>query len=68
MIMTSDDSNNCEHAETCHKCNKKLGSDTVRDPCRLTGEFRGAAHNTCNVNVNNTHFKNPVFFPYSKRI
>ena len=39
-------------------CEKLLGKDKVRDHCHLTGQFRGAAHNGCNIN-----YKIPKFFP-----
>jgi hypothetical protein len=32
----------------------------VRDHCHITGEFRGAAHQSCNLNVR-TSLKIPVF-------
>lgn len=35
----------------CHICQKKLESDRVRDHCHVTGKFRGAAHNACNLNL-----------------
>ena len=35
-----------------------MGSDRVRDHCQLTGKFRGAAHNDCNLN-----YKVPKFIP-----
>ena len=39
-------------------CEKLLGKDRVRDHCHLTGRFRGAAHNCCNIN-----YKIQKFFP-----
>ena len=36
----------------CHICNEDLGADRVRDHDHLTGLFRGAAHNECNLNIN----------------
>ncbi|XP_043276035.1 uncharacterized protein [Venturia canescens] len=40
------------HAATkCHMCERPLlGGDRVRDHCHLTGKYRGAAHNECNLN------------------
>ncbi len=34
----------------CHICGFELGADRVRHHCHLTGKFRGAAHNDCNLN------------------
>ena len=38
-----------DEAETCHICNKELKEDKVRDHCHFTGQYRGAAHNSCNL-------------------
>jgi len=38
-----------------------LGEDKVRDHCHLTGKFRGAAHNECNLQYRVPRFI-PVFF------
>ena len=39
--------------KTCHICKKELltdnGFDKVRDHCHFTGKYRGAAHNSCNL-------------------
>jgi hypothetical protein len=35
-----------------------LGADRVPDHCHLSGKFRGAAHNDCNIN-----YKPPKYFP-----
>ena len=32
-----------------HICNEELGKDRVRDHCHLSGKFRGAAHEVCNL-------------------
>ena len=37
-----------DKAETCHICKKELLTDKVRDHCHFTGQYRGAAHNSCN--------------------
>ncbi len=63
-----------EKAERCHFC-KKAFTETiikvrdvqsshdrkVRDHCHVTGKFRGAAHQTCNLKVR-TSLKIPIFF------
>ena len=63
--MTSDDINNFKQADNCHICGQALGRDRglgEGSHCHFTGKFRGAAHNTCNVNLNND--KNFLFsFP-----
>ena len=47
-----------EEATHCHICKKELGNDRVIDHDHITGEFRGVAHNGCNLN-----YKTPKFFP-----
>jgi hypothetical protein len=49
--------NNSTH---CHICEQELGSDRVRDHCHMTGQFRGAAHNECNINFNYGDYKIPL--------
>ena len=42
-----------DKAEICHICKKEFltdnGVDKVRDHCHFTGQYRGAAHNSCNL-------------------
>ena len=38
-----------DEAEICHICNKELKEDKVRDHCHFTGQYRGAARNSCNL-------------------
>ena len=58
MFLTEEDLDKFDKATKCHICDKPLGKDRVRDHCHLTGKFRGAAHNGCNIN-----YKIPKFFP-----
>ena len=58
LFLTEEDLDKFEKATKCHICDKPLGKDRVRDHCHLTGKFRGAAHNGCNIN-----YKIPKFFP-----
>ena len=51
MRMTREDWLAFRTAETCHVCDKPLESDSVRDHCHITGEYRGAAHNACNLKL-----------------
>ena len=41
-----------------HICKEELGKDRVRDHCHLSGKFRGAALEVCNLK-----YKIPMFFP-----
>ena len=43
-----------QNAINCHICGFELGADRVRDHCHLTGKYRGAAHNECNLNYSFT--------------
>ena len=54
-----------QSATKCHICEQKLFKDKetaqilkVRDHCHFTGEYRGAAHNQCNLNC-----KKPLILP-----
>ena len=63
MVMTQEDEIDYEKATNCHICEGKLKKTDdkdkkVRDHCHLTGKFRGAAHNKCNLK-----FKIPKFYP-----
>ena len=51
MRMTRGDWLAFRTAETCHVCDKPLEGDSVRDHCHITGEYRGAAHNACNLKL-----------------
>ena len=56
MVMTQDDIDTYQEATVCHICNGILRRnsygkiDKVRDHDHLTGQFIGAAHNSCNLN------------------
>ena len=41
-----------------HTCTEELGKDRVRDHCHLSGKFRDAAHEVCNLK-----YKIPKCFP-----
>ena len=45
-------------ATECWICGGELGLDRVRDHCHLTGVYRGAAHNKCNL-----QYRKPKFIP-----
>ena len=50
-------------SNTCWICEKLIDDDDekVRDYCHITGKFRGAAHWSCNINLQLTK-KFPVIF------
>ena len=61
MIFKSKDQKDFQSATHCHICEKKLFRDKetnkilkVRDHCHFTGEYRGAAHNECNLKCKKT--------------
>jgi len=58
MKFTKRDKARFNAADDCYICGEPLGTDRVRDHCHLSGKFRGAAHNVCNLN-----YKLPRFFP-----
>ena len=61
MVMTPKDRMTYKKATHCHICEEEIDKDKdkkVRDHCHLTGKFRGAAHNMCNLK-----FRLPKFYP-----
>ena len=49
LIMTTQDEENYNNLQICWICNEELNTEKVRDHCHITGKFRGAAHNQCNL-------------------
>ena len=49
LRLTRAEQKSFDEAENCHICNKELKEDKVRDHCHFTGQYRGAAHNSCNL-------------------
>ena len=49
LRLTRQEQISFDKAETCHICKKELLTDKVRDHCHFTGQYRGAAHNSCNL-------------------
>ena len=63
MRITKEEQRDFEKATVCHICEGTFGEiedddRKVRDHCHLTGLYRGAAHNKCNL-----QFKVPKFYP-----
>ena len=50
MQLSPSEEQEFQQATHCHICREELDVDRVRDHCHLTGKFRGAAHNACNLN------------------
>ena len=63
LIMTEEEENLFQKSNNCWICKKIINNDEekVRDHCHVTGKFRGAAHQNCNVNITLTK-KVPVIF------
>ena len=49
LRLTAKEEKEFHKAELCHICKKQLDDDRVRDHCHFTGQYRGAAHNSCNL-------------------
>ena len=62
LKMSTDDELSFQAADKCFICMQELGSDRVRDHCHVTGKFRGAAHNACNLNLKQRERIPVVFF------
>lgn len=65
MDLTAQEERSFQAADKCCLCNGRLGKDRVRDHDHLTGRYRGAAHNKCNLEEGKKrtkHFTIPVFF------
>ena len=58
LRMTGENQADFEAATHCHICGEALESDRVRDHCHVTGSYRGAAHDQCNL-----RFRIPEFIP-----
>ncbi|CAH3041931.1 unnamed protein product [Porites lobata] len=58
LILSKEEQKSFNKAEICHICNKELLEDKVRDHCHFTGQYRGAAHNGCNLNC-----RKPLILP-----
>ena len=52
-----------QQINSCQICEKLIDNDDekVRDHCHVTGKFRGAAHQSCNINLQLTK-KVPTIF------
>ena len=51
LIMTNEDEEIYYNLRICWICKQELNMDKVRDHCHITGKFRQAAHNKCNLKL-----------------
>ena len=51
--MSQEEEEQFQSSNTCWICEKLIDDDDekVRDHCHITGKFRGAAHWSCNINL-----------------
>ena len=62
MIVAKKEKERFDEETKCWICNENFdGDDKVRDHCHLTGRYRGATHNECNLNYRKPNFT-PVAF------
>ncbi|CAB4018912.1 Gastrula zinc finger [Paramuricea clavata] len=61
MVITPKQEFQFQTARNCSICGNDLGEDRVRDHDHVTGMYRGAAHNICNLKYRIT-WKVPVVF------
>ena len=40
-----------KNAKNCWICEEALAGDSVKDHCHITGKYKGAAHNKCNLQL-----------------
>uniref|UniRef100_UPI0035D00644 DNA polymerase n=1 Tax=Bartonella sp. CL43QHWL TaxID=3243532 RepID=UPI0035D00644 len=59
--MTDEDWKRYQLEKHCYYCNQLLGYDKVKDHDHYNGKYRGASHNSCNLNEKKAMFV-PVFF------
>ena len=59
LKLTKQEQEEFDKEETCYICNNPLKNDKVRDLCHFTGVYRGAAHNSCNLQC-----RKPLILPF----
>ena len=61
LIMTTQDEEIYNNWQIFWVCREDVNTDKGKDRCHITGKFRGAAHNQCNLKLKIPK-KIPVFF------
>ena len=61
IVMTQEDEEDFKNSTHCWFCELPLDGRAVRDHCHLTGRYRGAAHERCNIKVKH---KQSNFIPF----
>ena len=63
LIMSKEEEQLFQKSNTCWICKKRINHDDekVKDHCHITSKFRGAAHQSCNLDFQLTK-RNPVIF------
>ena len=63
LIMSEEEEHSFQKSNSCWICKKIINDDNekVRDHCHITSKFRGAAHQSCNLNFQLTK-RIPVIF------
>jgi DNA polymerase type B, organellar and viral/Recombination endonuclease VII len=56
MVFNDTDADSWRRAERCYLCENQFNNDKVHDHSHLTGEFRGAACNACNLKCRTLNF------------
>ena len=67
MVITLKQEVEFQETKDCSICGKELGEDRVRDHDHVTGMYRGAAHNICNLKYRIT-MESSSGIPQPKRI
>ena len=51
--MSEEEEHLFQRSNNCWICEKLIDNDDekIRDRCHITGKFRGAAHGSCNINL-----------------
>ena len=61
MIFGKEEAERFNKETKCWICKGELNNDKVRDHCHFTGRYRGAAHNSCNLEYKKPNFTPVVF-------